>query len=233
VTDAQQHPAEHRPVSRDTLVELYSAQARDLGDQIVSLIPSMENFIGVVVAIVVGTATLGLTQKHHTLLHVLLALLPFPLIVLTTYLLQANTELLSRAGHKRFLEEKVNELLGSRVLLEESDVAPATLQGRYPVGRFSVALIQLFLGTLVVGGCVLGVINYHYIHGTGWRAVYWVYFVVGLVILVGAIREQMRAAEGGYQAARRGFDGAPPPSSGLFATWRTWSSRTPGNTRKE
>lgn len=194
-----------------TLVPLLADKAQNLGNQVTNLLPKMDSFIGVAAALIVGAVTLGVTHKHP----VVLVLFPFPLIALTAYLLQTNTEMLSRAGHKRFLEEAVNELIGRRVLLEESDVAP-TLHGRLPVGRLSILLVQGLLASLLVGSVVLAILHLDAVSEFEWRAAFWLALGIGTVMLLAAVKEQSVAYERAYQAARAGYRGAPRPSTALL-----------------
>lgn len=200
---------------QDALISLLANKADSLGSQITSLLPKMENFIGVAVAILVGATTLGVTQKHP----VILVLLPFPLIVLFAYLLQSNTEMLSRAGHKRFLEEAVNEMLQRRVLLEESDVAPKTLHGTGRFGRFgrpSIVMVQSFMVLLLCGTIALGITHLSSVKATAGLVVFWTSLVAGIALLMAAATEQANAYTGGYEAAKAGFEGAPEPLDTLI-----------------
>jgi hypothetical protein len=190
----------------DAIVPLLASKAESLGNQVTGLLPKMENFIGVAVAILVGAVTLGVTQKHP----VILVLLPFPLIILFSYLLQSNTEMLSRAGHKLFLEQKVNELLGKRVLLEESDVAAQTLHGRLPFGRLSIMLIQALMVLLLAGSVVLAITRLDVVEDTAGQVGFWLALTAGLGLLTSAALEQSRAYRGGYQAAKAGFEATAP-----------------------
>jgi len=192
------------------VVLLLANKALSLSSQVCALLPKMENFLGVSIAIIVGATSLGITQKHPTIL----VMLPFFLIILFVYLLQSNTEMLSRAGHMGFLEEKVNELLGTRVLLEESDVA-LTLQGRTKFGRLSIILIQLLMLVLLLGAVVLAIVNVHHVVGLAWRVTFWLSLAAGLATLAAAAREQASAYEAAYVAAKEGFDGVSVRSTAL------------------
>jgi hypothetical protein len=195
----------------EALVPLLASKAESLGNQVTGLLPKMENFIGVAVAVVVGAVTLGVTQKHP----VILVLLPFPLIVLFAYLLQSNTEMLSRAGHKRFLEKTVNELLQQRVLLEESDVAPRTLHGATHFGRLSIVMIQAFMVLLLCGTIVLAITRLDTIHSAAGRIGFWVALAACVLMLAAAAIEQGGAYSGGYEAAKAGYEGEPEPKTAL------------------
>src|ERR1700730_7591201 len=169
-------PEQLDPDHEAQIISLLADKALSLGGQVSALLPKMENFLGVSIAIIVGAMSFGITQNHPTIL----VMLPFFLIVLFVYLLQSNTEMLSRAGHMGFLEEKVNELLGTRVLLEESDVA-LTLQGRTKFGRLSIILIQALMLVLLLGTVALAIANLHHVTGSAWRVTFWVGLTAGLV----------------------------------------------------
>lgn len=210
-------------VEIEALVSLMASKADSLGNQVTSLLPKMENFIGVAVAILVGAVTLGVTQEHP----IILVLLPFPLIVLFAYLLQSNTEMLSRAGHKRFLEEAVNQLLRRRVLLEESDVAPKTLHGSGRFGNYgrpSIMMVQSFMVLLLCAAIALAITHLDSVNGTVGQVVFWAALMAGIALLVAAAIEQGRAYGGGYKAAKAGFEGAPEPVAALARD----ASRRPG-----
>lgn len=212
------------PVGNDdaVLLQLLAEKSISLGDQVTSLFPRMENFLGVAIAILVGALTLGLTRSHP----LILVLLPFPVVLLYVFLLQVNTEMLSRAGHKRFLEEQVNTMLQlrgnrlaqRRVMLEESDVA-VTLQGWLPIGRGSLVLMQALMLVLLAGTSWLAVAHLTAIRGHGWRIVVCAGLAVGIAMLGKAAWEQGGAYKRGYEAARAGFQGGPEPESPLMDPW--------------
>jgi hypothetical protein len=195
----------------ERVVPLLASKAESLGNQVTGLLPQMENFIGVAVAVLVGAVTLGVTQEHPAIL----VLLPFPLIILFAYLLQSNTEMLSRAGHKRFLEEKVNELLQRRVLLEESDVAPKTLHGKTHFGRLSIVMIQSCMVVLLVASIALAITRLDAVNGTAGLMAFWSALAGGAALLLAAALEQSRAYNDGYAAAKAGFEGALEPTTAL------------------
>jgi hypothetical protein len=207
MTDGAQLPAKER----DKYVALLTPIANSLSSQVTGLLPSVENLIGISVATVVGAVTLGVTQRHPALV----AALPFPLILLFSYLLQTNTEMLARAGHKRYVEELVNELAGRPVFIEESHVAP-TLHGRLPIGRLSIVMLNLLLALALV--TAIAVSATQAIRLQWWvETAYWLALGVSLGMLAAAIREQSRAYANGFRAARAGYSGAPPTSSSLLA----------------
>ena len=203
-------PEQLDPDHEAQIISLLADKALSLGGQVSALLPKMENFLGVSIAIIVGAMSFGITQNHPTIL----VMLPFFLIVLFVYLLQSNTEMLSRAGHMGFLEEKVNELLGTRVLLEESDVA-LTLQGRTKFGRLSIILIQALMLVLLLGTVALAIANLHHVTGSAWRVTFWVGLTAGLVTFAAAALEQASAYEAAYVAAKLGFEGRPVRGTAL------------------
>lgn len=211
VTDTADDAAGRRSQEDQLVITVLSNKAVSLGTEVTGLLPKMENFLGVTVAIMIGAITLGATDDHP----LIFVLLPFPLIVLYVYLLQANTEMLSRAGHKRFLEAKVNELLERPVMLEESHVA-LTLQGPTHYGRWSIIMIQSTMVILLLGVVALAIANVGTLEQLHWKIVFWTGLNLGAVNLAVAAVEQGRAYQLGYNAARAGYSGDPPPVSSLL-----------------
>jgi len=199
----------------EALVSLMSQKALALSAQVAELLPRMENFFGVTIAIVVGAIGLGLAEKHPAVF----VLLPLLLLPLYVYLVQANTEMLSRAGHMFFLEERVNQLLGRQVMLEEEFVAP-TLHGKLKIGRLSIILIQTLSLTVLLVLLGLAVANLHHVHGIGWRISFVIAATVGMLTLGAGVREQMRAYDRAYEAAKHGFEGGEPTDPTLLSRAR-------------
>lgn len=206
---------------RDLLLELLSAKAVSLGEDVTNLLPKMENFLGVSVAILVGGLTLGATDKHP----IIFVMLPFPLMVLYVYLLQANTEMLSRAGHKRALEEMVNDLAPQPVLFEETHVAPHSLHGPTHLGRWSIVLIQAVMLALLVGTILLAIVNLDQVSGIGWKGLVATGLALGITMLAAAASEQGAAYRLAYDAAYAGYRGVRPPPSSLLGQSRSGRSR--------
>jgi len=193
------------------VLSLLANQAVSLGGQVTQLLPRMENFLGVSTAIVVGSISLGVAERHP----VVLVVLPFFLIILYVYLVQSNTEMLSRAGHMKFLEEQVNAIVSRRVLLQESDVSP-TLHGRIRFGRLSIVLIQSLMLVLLLGTVALAIANLWSLESLAWHLLFWAALFAGLLTLASATWELSRAYSRAYDAARKGFGGSPPPASSLL-----------------
>jgi hypothetical protein len=133
------------------------------------------------------------------------------LIVLYVYLIQANTEMLSRAGHKLFLEQKINELLRYRVMLEEGYVA-LTLHGKTKLGRESIVMIQSIMAAVLLGVITLAAVNFDALKTLGWKLTFAIALGVGLVNLAIALWEQSQAYARGYMAAKEGFETGQAPS---------------------
>ncbi|MFE6912124.1 hypothetical protein [Streptomyces erythrochromogenes] len=168
-----------------------------------SLIFAFDRVLNFALAFSVGGAGIALTKGHF----IVMAVVPFPLAVIVGYLLSLNVEGLSRAGHKKYLEEKLNTLLGRSVYLEECAVAP-TRKGKRWYGRPGVVSMQLTVGVLLLGT-----------FGLGLRAVVreypglWIPYaaavLLSLLSLASSVRELSRAYELAYEAAR---DADPRPA---------------------
>lgn len=195
----------------EALVSLMAEKALILSAEVAELLPRMENFFGVTIAIIVAAVGLGLAEKHPAV-YVLLPLLLLPLYI---YLVQANTEMLSRAGHMAFLEQRVNAILGRKVLLEEEYVA-RTLHGKLKVGRLSIILIQTLSLAVLLVLLGLGVANLHHVRGVGWQIGFGIAATVGMLTLGAAAREQSRAYDRAYKAAEHGFEGGPATNPSLL-----------------
>ncbi|MGW2270555.1 hypothetical protein [Streptomyces yangpuensis] len=161
-----------------------------------TLIFAFDRVLNFALAFSVGGAGIALTKGHF----IVMAVVPFPLAVIVGYLLSLNVEGLSRAGHKKYLEEKLNTVLGDAVYLEEGAVAP-TRQGRHWYGRPGVVSMQLTVGVLLIGT-----------FGLGLRAVmreyhqFWLLYaaavLLSLLSLASSVRELSRAYGLAYEAAR-------------------------------
>jgi hypothetical protein len=183
-----------------------------------SLLFAFDRVFPFAVALVVGGLGVGVTAGHP----IVLSFIPFPLAVFYCYLLGLNTEGLSRAGHKRYLEEYVNELMGP-IFLEEKYVAPQR-QGKYKIGRPGVFLTQLSVAAILVVMATIGSIP---AVQTGWlyAFAYFATFSIPLTALVFAARELSVAYEAGYEAAKKAIRGvAVVPPAGQLPTAHAPSS---------
>jgi len=131
---------------------------------------------------------------------IILILLPFPIVVLFLVLLNLNTEGLSRAGHKKWVEEQLNALLGPTAI-EEEHVAPTRKGVVKYIGRFSVFGTQLLLAILLVvlfavgGAEAIG-------EGWGWALLFFLGVALSLGLLGIAASELARSYSTAYSAAR-------------------------------
>ncbi|SLA06763.1 Uncharacterised protein [Mycobacteroides abscessus subsp. abscessus] len=154
---------------------------------------------------VFAAAVTGLALANSS--RVVLAILPFPIVIVILVLINLNTEGLSRAGHKKWVEEQLNTLVHPVVALEECAVAP-TRQGRYRVGRFSVfgTQVLLFLILIVLFGVGIGsVLNFRWY----WILTFFVSLVVSLTFVVLAMLELFSSYTSAYNAAKEYAERSP------------------------
>ncbi|MGV9822014.1 hypothetical protein [Nocardia xishanensis] len=132
---------------------------------------------------------------------IVLILLPFPIAILYLILINMNTEGLSRAGHKRWVEEELDLLLGGKSAIEECAVAP-TRQGRFWFGRFSVFGTQILLGVMLVTFFIVGFVKI-FSERWYWTLLYAIGAILCFTLLFLAVRELTSAYDRAYQAAKR------------------------------
>ncbi|MGW7456200.1 hypothetical protein [Streptomyces sp. NPDC054797] len=161
-----------------------------------TLIFAFDRVLNFALAFSVGGAGIALTKGHF----IVMAVVPFPLAVIVGYLLSLNVEGLSRAGHKKYVEEKLNGLLGTPVYLEESAVAP-TRQGHHWFGRPGVVSMQLTVGFLLLGTFALGLQAVLRDYHSFWT-VYAAAMLLSFLSLGSSVSELSRAYGVAYEAAR-------------------------------
>jgi hypothetical protein len=154
-----------------------------------------EQFFGFAVAVMGGVLAFGLTSKDA----VVLTVAPAIFFIIYGHMLQVNTEVLSRAGHLRCLEEAANQQLERLIFLDEAYVGPSR-QGRTRFGRAGVMLFQGSLGLLLLLVTILGgfaaarVANWAvWLYGTG--------AAVATTMLIVLLKELSCAYSKGYVAA--------------------------------
>lgn len=106
--------------SIDPKVTVLIEEARELDKASRDFLLSSDKVIALASTIAIGGLTLGLDKKQSA---VLIAL-PFALLSVYIYMFQVYTERFSRSGHRRYLEERINELLDDPVLVNDVRVAP-------------------------------------------------------------------------------------------------------------
>jgi len=145
---------------------------------------------------VLGVVGLSLTRTSDVLIFA-----AFPAIALALIYMNLNAEGLSRAGHKKYLEERLNELLGSEVYLEERYVAPTRWGATRVIARASVFGTQLMLATLLIGLTASGgtvVVKY----GALGVVTYWIATGLSLALVARAFVEILQAYSRAYEGAR-------------------------------
>ncbi len=154
---------------------------------------------------IVGTYGVALTRDEPALL----IFAPLPVSLLLLVFINLNTEGLSRAGHKKALEESLNTSIGSCCYVEEHYVAP-TRQGNNRLGaRGSVLGTQALVAfSLLIVVAVGGKVAY------AERLLVGVTYTVMAVLVVGVLTKaalELRSSyRDGYCAATRNL--RRPPS---------------------
>jgi hypothetical protein len=189
------------------LIEALQAEVNALRTSAESLLFSFERLFNLVLVFVVGGLGVAWTQNNV----VLLAIVPVPVVILGSQMLSLNIEGLSRAGHKRWLEEQLSSMIGTSYV-EERFVAP-TRQGRHWFGRPGIALFQgLLMGTLfgVLAIGLAGVIK----EMPRFVVVYVVFIALVVAIFVFEYIALRTAYQKAYNAARLAWQGQAPPEEG-------------------
>lgn len=191
MSDKDGHPARDKE-----LVSALADEVSSLRDSAEKLLFSFDRVFPFAVVLVVGGLTVGISGGHR----LVLAFIPFPLAIFYAYLLGLNIEGLSRAGHKRYLEERLNQLLQTNAFVEESFVAP-TRQGRWRAGRLSVIATQLGVALVLIALSVVGAVTC-YQHRVLYFVVYLVTLTIPIVANVAAVFELQGAYKSAYLAAQ-------------------------------
>ncbi|MEU3115837.1 hypothetical protein ABZ652_17305 [Micromonospora chalcea] len=193
--------------NEEILIEALRAEVAALRVSAESLLFSFDRVMNFALVFVIGGIGIALTKDHI----LVIAFVPFPVVLIVGYLLGLNAEGLSRAGHKRALEERLNDLVGP-VFVEESHVAPMR-QGGHWFGRLSVAMLQWLMGLMILGLFVIG-FGVLWEHGREFWPLYAAGFVYSLTALGAAVFELSVAYQRAYQAAKSSFRELKAPSSG-------------------
>jgi hypothetical protein len=201
-------------VDNKAVVESLRAEIAALRTSSESLLFAFDRIINFALVFVLGSVGIAFTKGGP----LVLAAVPFPVALIVGYLLGVNAEGLSRAGHKRWLEERVNLLLSQPTFLEEKHVAP-TRQGSRWFGRPGVALLQVLLGIMVIGLFVVGIVVLWQQN----RGFLWLYFpamVLALSALIFAVREVSTAYKQAYEGAKSSQDNPLLATSGQLQSRR-------------
>lgn len=202
VSPTSEHAEDHEEPSDFKRVELAIQalidESIDLGKAIRELLMTADRFLAIAGAIIIGSLTLALFQKQR----VVLIGLPFALSMIYTYVIQNYTEVLSRAGHKRAIEERINCLLRQEVMVAETRVAP-TRAGRLSVTLTFVTAALLVLASAVAGFAVLRGYNDGWLSWLRWVDL--VALATPLLAILFAIREMNDAMPKAYEAAKAAF----------------------------
>jgi hypothetical protein len=173
-----------------------------------NLLFSFDRLINFALIFLVSGIGVALTKGHF----IIMALIPFPVVIILGYLVGSITEGLSRAGHKRFLEERLNAIIGP-IYLEEEYVAP-TRQGTHRYGRLGVAMMQLMMALLLLTLFVVGFVAL-LDRPLMYRIIYVIFVVYSLINLGSAVAESQSAYQQAYDAAAKSSKDGEIPRSPL------------------
>lgn len=172
------------------------------------------NFSGIVVA---AALTLGVVKHDEGKNWLVLVFAPYGLAIVFGYLIQIYTEVEKRAGYKRFLEERVNELMARQVLLESQVNSRVQRNSRSVMGmqilNGSVFCLLVWMSIRETvhnysgdGARILG------IHLINWNSVNVIAMLLAVSVLVVAGVENSKASGRAYdQAVAICTSNATPP----------------------
>lgn len=187
-------------------IELMAAESADLAKGIREFLLVADRLLALGGVLAFASLTLGLLRDEA----IGLVLLPFLFGVVLAYMLQIQTEVLSRAGYKKRLEEVVNAHFGECVLADETAVAP-TRAGRKSVYLSAATFALAFV--LAAGIALAAAVR----EGGAWPWIVVPLLPLPSVMLVIAAIENLRAYDRAYAAAQTHLPlpdrPIPPPSA--------------------
>jgi hypothetical protein len=122
------------------ILRILLAEVADVTKAMRELLMTADRFINFSGLIAVGALTIGLIKHDEGKNWMALVFAPYGLALTFGYLIQIYTEVEKRAGYKRFLEARVNSLVGRPVLLESQ------INSRVERNRNSVIGMQVMNG---------------------------------------------------------------------------------------
>jgi hypothetical protein len=202
--------------SDDQVLDIMVAEAADLTKAMREFLMTCDRYVYFGGLLAAAAFTVGVLRHDDGNNWLVLVFAPYALGLSFMYLVQIFTEIERRAGHKKFLEERIRAMVRFPVLLE-ADVAdwhvrsrPSTWGGQALNTAVLLAFVCLSAKeTFRFHAAGPGVFGVHLIN----------YFVLNLLFLVAlivvlalALVENMRAAGLAYEAARSAWErrlGAP------------------------
>lgn len=100
------------------ILRILLTEVADLTKAMREMLMTADRFINFAGLIAVGALTIGLIKHDEGKNWLALVFAPYGIALAFGYLIQIYTEVEKRAGHKRFLEARINSLVGRPVLLE-------------------------------------------------------------------------------------------------------------------
>ncbi|WP_141585298.1 hypothetical protein [Actinomadura sp. WMMA1423] len=190
----------------DQVLRVLLAEVADLTKAMRELLMTADRFINFSGLIAVGALTLGVIKHDEGKNWLAIVFAPYGLAITFGYLIQLYTEVEKRAGYKKFLEARVNDLMRSPVLLESQ------VNTRVERNRKSVIGMQAMNGLaylVFVGASTFE--TYDRYSGKGPEVLGWHLFnlstlniavlVLATFVLAGALWENSRASDRAYSHA--------------------------------
>jgi hypothetical protein len=189
-------PDIQRPVT-DAAISALRDEIMALRTSAETLYFSFDRILSIGLLVLVGLLGVGIVRYP-----LLLLALPLPVAIIMTAFLNLNAEGLSRAGHKRLLEEELNSIIGLECFLEERYIAP-TRQGILGA-RMSVYGLQALTGIGVIAVYVAACIKANKL-AIPLCLGYYLLIVFSAFVLVKAMVEVVTSYNRAYSAARNAF----------------------------
>ncbi|WP_165970285.1 hypothetical protein [Actinomadura sp. 6K520] len=199
------------------ILRILLTEVADLTKAMREMLMTADRFINFAGLIAVGALTIGLIKHDEGKNWLALVFAPYGIALAFGYLIQIYTEVEKRAGYKRFLEARVNSLVGRPVLLE-SQINSRVERNRKSVIGMQVLNAMGFFGLIALSaketvqrygdeGPEIRGLHLLNLNTLNIALLAFSVFVLGL-----ALRENMQASGKAYrQAAALQGNHAPPP----------------------
>ena len=179
-------------------LEHLTSQSESFGAAIGSVMLQSSRVITVGTAVALGVIGIAFRTRSYEIL----ILLPYLIFVLFFHYINLHTSILEMGGYKRYLEERINEIIGEKIHLWETELVP---RRHYNVANQFLAAIFLII---LLGSMVIGLVvsySYHY----SW--IFRISLVVDLVLIIGlimAVAHMRKAHAKTYEDAKRDYKSA-------------------------
>jgi hypothetical protein len=155
-------------------LEHLTNQSDSFGSAIGSVMLQSSRVIAVGTAVALGVIGLAVRTKSYEVL----ILLPYLMFVLFFHYINLHTSILEMGGYKRYLEEQINEIIGEKIHLWETELVPRrhfNIANQFLTGIFSIILI----GSVLIG------LYQSYSHKYSW--VFFTSITADLILIIGLI----------------------------------------------